>query len=83
MEAEAAVRLWSRSQQHRLQYTTIIGDGDSSTYNAVSSLSDGAGPYDVPVMKEECINHVSKRMGTRLRKLKKEQVNVKVLKGPF
>ncbi|KAK3884744.1 hypothetical protein Pcinc_011006 [Petrolisthes cinctipes] len=37
-------------------------------YLAIQQLS----PYDVPVQKEECINHVSKRLGTRLRKLKKE-----------
>ncbi|KAK3889502.1 hypothetical protein Pcinc_006474 [Petrolisthes cinctipes] len=68
MEAEAACCLWGRSTLRRLRYTTFVGDGDSNTYLAIQQLN----PYDVPVQKEECINHVSKRLGTRLRKLKKE-----------
>ena len=68
MESEAACRLWRRSTTLGLRYTTFVGDGDSSTYKAVKDLN----PYDVPVLKEECVNHVSKRLGTRLRKLKKE-----------
>lgn len=76
MEAEAAVRMWSRSSQMKLRYTTFVGDGDSSAFNAVCALNDGEGPYDVPVVKEECVNHVSKRLGARLRKLKKEDVTI-------
>lgn len=68
METEGAVRLWSRSTEHNLKYETFIGDGDSSAYKAVCKLNDGRGPYDVAVIKEECINHVSKRIGARLRK---------------
>ncbi|KAK3889782.1 hypothetical protein Pcinc_006343 [Petrolisthes cinctipes] len=68
MESEAACHLWRRSTTLGLRYTTFVGDGDSSTYKAVKDLN----PYDVPVVKEECVNHVSKRLGTRLRKLKKE-----------
>ena len=33
-------------------------------------MNGGAEPYSVPVIKEECINHVSKRLGTHLRNLK-------------
>lgn len=54
------------------RYTTFIGDGDSSAFNAVCALNDGAEPYTVPVVKEECLNHVSKRLGTRLRNLKRD-----------
>lgn len=61
-------------------YTTFIGDGDSSAFNTVSALNDGKGPYNVTVIKEECVNHVSKRLGTRLHKLKKEQVTVTTTK---
>lgn len=73
MEAECAVRLWERSQDLGYRYTTFLSDGDSSAYTAVTKLNDGAGPYTVKVVKEECINHVKKRMGTRLRKLKNEK----------
>ena len=70
METEAAIRLWSRSEARGYRYVTFVGDGDSSAFNAVCAMNDGEGPYSVPVVKEECVNHVSKRLGTRLRKLK-------------
>lgn len=36
-------------------------------------MNDGKGPYSgIKIVKEECINHVQKRMGTRLRKLREE-----------
>lgn len=36
MEAEAARRLWSRSEKQKLRYITFVGDGDSSAYDAVT-----------------------------------------------
>ncbi|KAG0718304.1 hypothetical protein GWK47_052685 [Chionoecetes opilio] len=76
MEAEAAVKLWPRSTNHNFRYVTFVSDRDSSAYNAVCALNDGRGPYDVPVQKEECINHVAKRLGTRLRKFKQGDFTV-------
>ena len=76
MEAEIAVRIWSRSSDYKMRFITFVGDGDSSAFNAVCKLNGGKGPYEVPVTKEECLNHVSKRMGTRLRKLKKEEFEI-------
>lgn len=70
VEAEIAVCLWSRSLQHNFRYVTFVGDGDSSAHSAVCKLNNGQGPYDVCVTKEECINHVHRRLGTRLRKMK-------------
>ena len=70
MEPEAAVRLWSRSEQLGYRYVTFVGDGDSASFNAVTALNDGDGPYSVPVVKEKCVNHMAKRLGTRLRRLK-------------
>ena len=72
MEAEAAVQLWSRSEEkHGLQYRVFIGDGDSKAYSSVCQ----AQPYgpDVHVVKEECVGHVQKRIGTNLRTLKKSR----------
>jgi hypothetical protein len=72
MEVEAALRLWQRSEALGYRYTGFISDGDSASFNAVSALNDGAGPYvSATVSKMECVNHVAKRMGTRLRQLKK------------
>lgn len=47
--------------------------GTSSAYRTVCSLNDGKGPFDVKVEELEYINHVNKRMGTCLKKLKKEE----------
>lgn len=67
MEVEAAVTLFSRSlSKHNLRYTTIVSDGDSATFSALQQEN----VYGlVPIVKEECLNHVRKRMGTALRNL--------------
>ena len=70
MEVEAARRLWSRSEErHGLRYTGFLSDGDSKAYKAVVDL----GVYEEPIHKEECVNHVHKRMGTALRNLTKQK----------
>ena len=65
-----ALKMFKRSEgKYDLRYTTFIGDGDSSSYSTVVA----AKPYgdDVVINKGECIGHVQKRVGTRLRNLKK------------
>ena len=69
MEKACALDMWNRSEQtNSMRYTTFISDGDSSAYNAVRD----AEPYgpDKPIEKQECINHVSKRLTARLNNLK-------------
>lgn len=71
MEREAAKALWGRSvAQHGLRYSTMLSDGDSVAFAAVTELQ----PYGAtrPVKKVECVNHVHKRMGTALRKQAQE-----------
>ena len=70
MEVECALRIWKRSvENHKLRYTAMLCDGDSKAYDAVCQ----AKVYDtVEIQKEDCVNHVSKRMGTALRKLSAE-----------
>lgn len=48
-----------------------IGDGDSKTFKAISDMK----PYgnEFIVKKKECVGHVEKRMGSRLRNIKKEK----------
>lgn len=79
MEAVGAVRIFSRSEQMRkLKYTQYLGDGDSASFKKVLE----AKPYgDVEVEKLECVGHVQKRCGTRLRKLKKENKGIKLDDG--
>lgn len=68
MEQFAALILWQRSEAEcGMRYTTMLSDGDSKT---ISHLNN-AKPYgaDVVIIKEECVNHVSKRLATALDKL--------------
>ena len=66
MEKDMALRMWNRSEdKNAMRYSTMVSDGDSSTYLAICEN------VDYPVEKLECVNHVSKRLGTRLRNLKK------------
>ena len=66
MEVEAAKTIFSRSLGRGLRYTTLVADGDCKTFNELQELR----PYgDTSICKEECTNHVSKRLGTGLRNL--------------
>lgn len=70
MEVDSIVEIFSRSmEKYNVRYANYIGDGDSKTYKGIVD----ADPYKEKVVKKECIGHVQKRMGTRLRKLKKEK----------
>lgn len=67
MEVEIATILWKRSVDYGLRYTTLLADGDAKTFSHLKLLNiygDG-----VTLEKEECINHVGKRMYTALDKL--------------
>ena len=67
MEPEGARRIWSRSiKTHKLRYNEFYGDGDSKGYEAVKNTYEG-----LQVQKLECVGHVQKRVGTRLRALKR------------
>ena len=72
MEAEGAKRIFLRSEQHRgLLYTTYVGDGDSSSFSAVVRQK----PYrEKVIVKKECVGHVQKGVGSRLRELKNNLV---------
>ena len=67
MEVECARRLWNRSVERDLRYTTMLCDGHSKSFDAVAE--DDVYGKDKKIEKEGCINHISKRMGTGLRKL--------------
>ena len=70
MEPEGALRMFKRSEMlHKLRYTELYGDGDSKSY---SQVKDVYKEQDIEVVKQECIGHVQKRVGTTLRNLKKE-----------
>lgn len=83
MEKEAAVILWGRSLELKLRYTVMVSDGDTNTYDAIKSMNKKKGPYglEYQVQKEECKNHLHKRMGNRLMGLKRSMREKKVVKG--
>ena len=56
-----------RSQEVCEKITLWLCDGDSKAFDAI--CEDGVYCEDIKLEKEDCINHVSKRMGTGLRKL--------------
>jgi len=70
MEVDAVVEMFQRSETlHQVKYAYYIGDGDSKTFKGITD----AKPYEnFTVLKKECIEHVQKRMGTRLRNIKKK-----------
>ena len=69
MELVGVERIFSRSTETRkLRYLAYYGDGDSKSFTAVENV------YSPKVVtKKECIGHVQKRVGTRLRNLKKKE----------
>ncbi|XP_077517393.1 uncharacterized protein LOC144128162 [Amblyomma americanum] len=67
MEVEAALQLFRRSlSKNDLRYTNIVCDGDSRMFR---TLCDEEVYGFVQLSKEDCINHVKKRIGAALRSL--------------
>ena len=67
MEVESALQLWRRSVEvNKIRYTTMLCDGDSKSFDSVKAHNVYG---DVSITKEDCIDHVSKHMGTALRSL--------------
>ncbi|GFV79035.1 uncharacterized protein TNCV_3687421 [Trichonephila clavipes] len=71
MEQEAALKLWQISVDNDFRYSALLLDGDAKTYQ-YSNTKEVYGPEIKKKVKEEGINHVSKRLGTYLRKADKE-----------
>lgn len=69
MEVDAVTEMFLRSdEKFGVKYGNYIGDGDSKTFKAILDVN----PYgNFQIIKSECIGHVEKRMGTRLRNVKK------------
>ncbi|CAK9829653.1 hypothetical protein ANTRET_LOCUS6952 [Anthophora retusa] len=70
MEVDAVVEMFLRSEElHGARYSNYIGDGDAKTFKAIFDIE----PYghEFKTKKNECIGHVEKRMGSRLRNVKK------------
>ena len=67
MKAEGTVNIFKRSIHTRgLRYVNFYGDDDSKSFSRIKNIYRCR-----KVRKYECVGHVQKRMGTRLRKLRK------------
>ncbi|GFV22780.1 CCHC-type domain-containing protein [Trichonephila clavipes] len=69
MEPVGAYRLFERSRETRkLEYVEFYGDGDSKSHLSVKDI------YGIDsVRKYECIGHIQKRVGSKLRILKTKE----------
>lgn len=71
MEVAGAKHIFGRSEElYNVRYVEYLGDGDSKAYQAVCDEK----PYgdEVNITKVECVGHIQKRVGTRLRKMKEK-----------
>ena len=68
MESSGAVTIFKQSlAKYNLRYKNYVGDGDTSSFmNVVQSKPYGE---NFTMNKLECIGHVQKRLGSRLRRL--------------
>ena len=69
-EARSVAIFCSSVEKHNLRYLNYKGDGDTNLFLKVFE----AKPYEealIPISLE-CVGHVQKRMGTRLRKLRND-----------
>lgn len=71
MEMKAAEILWTRSiRLCNMRYTTLLSDGDAKTHHHLQQLQVyGEG---IDIRKEECVNHVAKRVGKGLQNIVRE-----------
>lgn len=71
MEVEGVKKMFERSKMnYDVRYKYYLGDGDCKGYDTVCAQQ----PYgpDFQIEKMECVGHVQKRMGKRLRDFRKK-----------
>ncbi|GFY34617.1 uncharacterized protein TNCV_1373081 [Trichonephila clavipes] len=80
MEMHAALIMWRRSiSDCQMRFVSMLSDGDSKTFQFLSDNKIYGS--DIKIEKEECLNHISKRLGTSLRNKVKEWKVKKVTLG--
>lgn len=65
MEVAGVLTLYKRTPEG-IRYSPFVGDGDSKSYSQLEQAAPYGRSFHKP--KEDCIAHVTKRMGTNLRK---------------
>ncbi|GFW23580.1 uncharacterized protein TNCV_4091231 [Trichonephila clavipes] len=75
MEADGMKKIFQRSvPQRNAKYIKYIGDGDTKTFPQLQRTA----PHSIK--KVECVGHIQKRMGARLRKLKAMNRGKKIMR---
>ncbi|KYN11794.1 hypothetical protein ALC57_16049 [Trachymyrmex cornetzi] len=75
MEVDAMKELFSRSvEKHGVMYINYVGDGDTKTYTGLVNAKLYGD--EIEIIKKECVGHIQKRMGTRLRECKKKNPGI-------
>lgn len=80
MEVSGVKEIFERSLSlYNTRYVRYLGDGDSKAFKAIEERK----PYGecVQITKLECVGHVQKRMGSRLRRLKTSMKGKKLSDG--
>lgn len=73
MEVDAVRQIFKRSLEYfEVMFKNYIADDDYKTYSRVVNVKEYF--KDFLINKKECIGHVQKRMGSRLRELLKTTV---------
>ena len=69
MESTGVVQCFQESEDfHKMHIINFIGDGESESHSAVIETK----PYPGTIVQNlECVGHVQKRCGSRLRSIKK------------
>ncbi|GFW79433.1 uncharacterized protein TNCV_3459031 [Trichonephila clavipes] len=76
----AALIMWRRSiSDCQMRFVSMLSDGDSKTFQFLSDNKIYGS--DIKIEKEECLNHIAKRLGTSLRNKVKEWKVKKVTLG--
>ena len=71
MEPEGCLNIFQRSvEKHGLRYFEFLGDGDSKAHKQL--LEKKVYGDSITIEKLECVGHIQKRMGSRLRNIKKK-----------
>ena len=79
MDASGLLAIFQRSvEQYTMRYTEFLGDGDSEAHKLIV---EEAVYGEKQVSKLECVGHVQKRLGSRLRSLKKRMGQTRLVDG--
>ena len=82
METQGAKEIFLRSVEKRnMKYVEFVGDGDSGCFGSVKEACYEKYGDGYVVVKEECVGHVQKRMGTGLREYKRKMRGKKLSDG--